>query len=102
MQRFSFCMLVHGKALRQFDLLSTEVENTETINLDYYIKGLAFYPPPVNLLSKQKRAMRRGTKKLRSLKVRHCAARLTDLNEYLASLSGATLDDNRCDLIEWD
>ena len=40
------CMLVHGKTLRQFDLFSTEIENTETINVDYYIKGLAFYPPP--------------------------------------------------------
>ena len=44
------CMLVHGKTLRQFDFFSTEIENTEAINVDYYIKGLAFYPPPANLL----------------------------------------------------
>ena len=35
--------LSHGEALRQVDLLSADVENTETLNVDYYIKGLAFY-----------------------------------------------------------
>ena len=33
--------LVHGEALFQFDLLSVDIENTETLNVDYYIKGLA-------------------------------------------------------------
>ena len=37
------CTLVHSGALRQFDLLSSNVENTETLNVDYYIKGLALY-----------------------------------------------------------
>ena len=39
------CTLVRGEALRQFDLLSADVENTETLNVDYYIKGLALYFP---------------------------------------------------------
>ena len=35
--------LVHGEALRQFELLSSDVEDIETLNMDYYIKGLALY-----------------------------------------------------------
>ena len=57
------CTLPHGEAFSQFDLLSTDMENTETLNVDYYIKGLALYFPPLNFLSKQRRAMRRGMKK---------------------------------------
>ena len=64
--------------LRQFDLLSADVENTETLNVDYYIKCLAVHLFPVNYLLKS--AMRRRMKKLRSLKVRRLAARLIDLN----------------------
>ena len=37
--------------------------------------------------------MRRGIKKIRSLKVRRYAARLIDMNEYLDSFTGATLAD---------
>ena len=44
------CNLVRGDALRQFDLLSADVESTQTINVDEIIKGLAQYPPPVNFL----------------------------------------------------
>ena len=31
--------LVHGEALRQFEFFSADVEDTETLNVDYYIKG---------------------------------------------------------------
>ena len=48
---------------------------------------------PVNLLSKQKRAIRRCMKKPRSLKVRRYAAHLIDLNECLVSFPVATMDD---------
>ena len=48
--------------LRQFESLSADVEITQTLNIDEIIKGLAQYFPPVNLLSKQKRAMHRGMK----------------------------------------
>ena len=87
------CTIVQGKLLHQFDLLTNDVENTETLNVDYYIKSLALYFPPVNSLSKQKRAMRRRTNISRSLKVRRYTVRLIDLNEYLASLAEATLAD---------
>ena len=43
------CTLVHGDALRQFDLLSADVKNTETpLDVNYIIKGLVWYSPPVN------------------------------------------------------
>ena len=76
-----------------FDSLFDDVEGTETLNVDYIIRGLAQYFPPVNLIPKKKRAMRLGMKKPRSLTVRHYAARLIYLNEYLESFSGATLTD---------
>ena len=34
---------IHGEGLRQFGFLSADVEDTETPNVDYYIKGLASY-----------------------------------------------------------
>ena len=37
-------MLFRGEALRQFGLLSADVENTDTsLNVDYLLKGLAWY-----------------------------------------------------------
>ena len=36
-------MLVRGEGLHQFDLFSADIENTETLNMEYYIKGLALY-----------------------------------------------------------
>ena len=55
--------LVRGEALGQFDSFSDDVEGTETLNVDYIIRGSAQYFPHVNSLSKQKRTMRRGMKK---------------------------------------
>ena len=57
-----FCTLVRGESLRQFDLFSADGENTETLNVDDYIKDLPFNFTPINSLSKQKCAVRRGTK----------------------------------------
>ena len=37
------CTLVHGEELHKFEMLSSDVENTETLNVDYYIKVLALY-----------------------------------------------------------
>ena len=70
------CTLVYGEALHQFYLLSDYVESTENLTAEYIIKGLALYFPPVNLISKQKRVMRRGMRKPHGLKLRRYAARL--------------------------
>ena len=45
--------LVCGEALCQFDSLSADVEGTETLNIDYIIRGLAQYFSPVDSLSKK-------------------------------------------------
>ena len=37
--------IFYRQLLRQFDLLSDDVKNIETLNVDYYIKGLVFYFP---------------------------------------------------------
>ena len=52
--------LVRGEVLLQFDSFSDNMKGTETLNIDYFIRGLAQYFPPVNSLSKQKHAMRHG------------------------------------------
>ena len=79
--------------LHQFDLLSADAKNTETLlDVDYPLKGLAWYFHPVNSLSKQKREMRRCMKNPHILKVKRYAARLIYLNEYLASFPGETMD----------
>ena len=49
--------------LRQFDLLSADVESTQTLKVDDIITVLSQYSSPVNYLSKQKRTMRHGIKK---------------------------------------
>ena len=36
------CTLACGEQLHQFDLLSPEVENTQGLNVDYYIKVYPF------------------------------------------------------------
>ena len=68
------CTLVCGEALCQFDLFSADVENIETLNVEYYIKVLALYPPPVNFLTKQKRAIRREIKNAKSESKTLCGA----------------------------
>ena len=42
------CTLVLREVLCQFDLFSADVEIMETRNLDYIIRGLAHFFPPVN------------------------------------------------------
>ena len=46
--------LVHGEVLHQFDSFSADVESTETLNVEYIIKGLAFYLPPCKFPFKNK------------------------------------------------
>ena len=43
------CIIVCGKALRQFDLLSADVENMDTfLIMNDLLKGLVCYFPPLN------------------------------------------------------
>ena len=47
--------LVHGEALNQFESFSADMESTETLTVDYIVKGLTLYPPPVNYIKKKAR-----------------------------------------------
>ena len=58
--------IVRREVLRWFDLLSAYVESTETLDVDYIIRGLAQYFYHVNFLSKQKHEMRHGMKNAQS------------------------------------
>ena len=47
--------LVCGEALRPFDLVSADAKNTETqLDVDYLLKGLAWYSPSSKFTSKTK------------------------------------------------
>ena len=94
-EKFQYLRItVCGEALRQFDSLSSDVENTDTYLTVYYlIKGLAWYFFLCICFKKKQCAMRRCMKKPRILKVRCYAARLIDLNEYLDSFPGAPMED---------
>ena len=65
----------------------------QTLNVEDIIKGLSQYSFPINLISKQNLAMRRGMKKTCALTVRCYAESLIYLNEYLVSFPGADLND---------
>ena len=56
------CTIIWGEALLQFDLWSDDVESMQTSKVDDIIKRLEQSFSSVNLLSKQKRAMRCGMK----------------------------------------
>ena len=75
--------LVGGEVLCQFDSLSSDLEITYPLMVEYVIKGLSLYFSPVNLLSKQKRAMSRRMRKPHGTKVGWFTASFIDLNEYL-------------------
>ena len=85
------CMLVRVEVLCQFDLLSDHMEGTNPLTSENIILGLAAYFPPVNSPPKKKRAMRRGTRNPRVLKVRLYTAILVELNKYLALFPGEKL-----------
>ena len=72
--------LVCREALRQFDSLSADMEGMNLINVKNHYFRVSFVLFPVNLLSKKRGAMRRGTSKPRSLKVRQYADSLIYLN----------------------
>ena len=60
------CTLVHREALRQFDSFSADMESANPLDMKILLKGWHYPPtPPVNSLSKQKHAMRRGIRKQR-------------------------------------
>ena len=62
-------------------------------HLNQVILGSGTYFPPVNALSKQKRAMRHRMSKTCELKVTCYDAFIIDINEYLGSFPGSNKSD---------
>ena len=87
--------LLCGEAIRHFGTLCDQVGSTPIAHLNRFILGIGTYFPPVNELSKQKRSMHRVTRNMLKLKVIHCVACLICLNEYLAALPWAKVNDNK-------
>ena len=76
------------EVLRQFDLMSADVEGKNPLTVETIILELCVYFFPVNLISKQKCAMRCVMRKPCVLKVRQYADHFFDINEYLALFPG--------------
>ena len=83
------CMQLCGKTSLQLDTLSVEVISTTIEHLNHIILSLDTYFFPINVLSKQNFAMRRGIRNPWKLKVRRLAARMIEINEYLDAFSEA-------------
>ena len=74
-------------------MFSAEIGSANPEKRTYIILGLVTYFFPVNALSNQKRAMRRGVRKPHILKVRRHADRMIDLNKYWDMFPGAKISD---------
>ena len=74
------CKILRGEELRQFDTSCDQVGIKNITYLKHIILGLGRYVSPVNVLSKQNRAMRHGTSKPCELKEICYADLLIDIN----------------------
>ena len=90
----NLCMILHGKVLVQFDNLCSQIGSTNTAHLNWVNLGLGPYFFPVDVYSKQKPMMCSGIRKPCKLKLRWYAARLIDINEYLATFTGSKASAN--------
>ena len=69
------------------------MEGKNPLSAENIILGLTLYLFPVDFLLKQKRAMRRGTRKPRGSILKRYAACLIEVNEYLDLFPGAKLSE---------
>ena len=84
--------------LHQFYTFSIDVVSNNTEHLNLIILGLGTYFYLVNTMPEQKCAMSCGMRKLHGFKVRLYAARLNDLNEYLATFHGTNASETICEV----
>ena len=85
--------LVRGEVLLQFDSFSDNMKGTETLNIDYFIRGLAQYFPPYKFAVKTEARNAPWNENPRSLSARRYAACLIDIIEFLASFLGEIFTD---------
>ena len=79
--------ILHIEALGRFYTLCDQLVSMNTTHLNLIFLGLGMYFPPVNTLSKKKRAMCCGPRRTQELNVKCYADFMIDLNEYLAAFT---------------
>ena len=85
--------ILRGEALHQFDTFCAQAGSTNKTYLNRIIPGLGMHIFPVNELSKQKSAMKHGTRNPCELKAISYAVYLIDLNDYLDNIQGEKASD---------
>ena len=81
------CFLLRGELLRQFNTLCVQVGSTTTAHINQFILSLGTFFFLVNELYYLK-ALQRGMRNPRRLKVKIVASNLIGLNEYLDAFPG--------------
>ena len=82
------CTMLRREALREFNVLSSQVGSTTNGNIKLIKEGLIGYFSPINEINNHKCAMRHAMGKPPYLLFKIFAARLTELNNYLPFFPG--------------
>ena len=77
--------MLHGLAIRKFDILCAKFVSTTMAHLNWVILGLGPWFFPVKAFSKQTSSMRRGMRESHELELRCYAYYIIYINYYLAS-----------------
>ena len=75
-------------SLQNFDTISAQIGHTANENLNQTILRLGAYLFQINLLSSKNCVVRFITRNTQELKVKICAARIIEMNEYLDIFPG--------------
>ena len=81
--------MLRGEALREFDVLAGQVGSMTNGHIKLIKEGLIGYFPPINTLTKQKRAIRHTMWKPRGILFKRFASRLVELNNYFPIFPGS-------------
>ena len=85
--------MLHGKSLREFDERALSVNFTDN-HLKHITEGLLEYFPPLNEISKYKRAMRREMCKPCHIIFKRFTAQLTEINNFIPLFPGSDASNN--------
>ena len=86
--------ILSRETLREFDKLASQNAGTNNTHLKIIQEGLLSYLPPINALSKKKRAMCHAMRKNRDIPFKRFTAPLTELNNYLLLFPGSSATNN--------
>ena len=82
--------ILRGEALREFNAITNQVDNTTNGHLKLIKESSLSYFIPLNAPNKQKLAMIRTMRKPWDLLFKRFAAQLTELNNYLQIFPGSS------------